>query len=65
MVLGAILGPIAETSFLRSMIRYDNDWTIFFRRPMSCTLLVIAIAAFVYPLISRHRRQRALALANT
>ncbi len=65
MVLGTILGPIAETSFLRSMIRYDNDWTIFFRRPMSCTLLVIAIVAFFYPLVSRHRRQRALALANS
>lgn len=64
MVLGTILGPIAETSFLRSMIRYDNDWTIFFRRPMSCALLLIALVAFVYPLIARFRRQRALALAN-
>jgi hypothetical protein len=31
--LGTILGLLAKTSFLRSLIRYDNDWTIFFRRP--------------------------------
>jgi len=58
MVLGTILGPLAETSFLRSMIRYDNDWTTFFRRPISCTLLLLAIATFVVPLLSRLRRQR-------
>jgi len=60
MVLGTILGPLAETSFLRSMIRYDNDWTIFFRRPISCTLLVLAIIAFAFPLLSRIRQRRTL-----
>jgi putative tricarboxylic transport membrane protein len=58
MVLGTILGPLAETSFLRSMIRYNGDWTIFFRRPISCTLLVLAIVAFVYPLYGRIKQQR-------
>ena len=60
MVLGTILGPLAETSFLRSMIRYENDWTIFFRRPISCTLLVLAIIAFAFPLLSRIRQRRSL-----
>jgi putative tricarboxylic transport membrane protein len=58
MVLGTILGPLTETSFLRSMIRYDNDWTTFFRRPISCKLLVLAIAPFLFPLLSRLKRQR-------
>jgi putative tricarboxylic transport membrane protein len=57
MVLGTILGPLAESSFLRSMIRYENDWTIFFRRPMSCTMLVLAIIAFAFPLLSRISRR--------
>jgi putative tricarboxylic transport membrane protein len=56
MVLGTILGPLAETSFLRTMIRYDNDWTIFFSRPISCTLLVMAIIAFAFPILSRLRQ---------
>jgi putative tricarboxylic transport membrane protein len=60
MVLGTILGPLAETSFLRAMIRYENDWTVFFTRPMSCIFLVLAILAFAFPLLSRLRAHRAL-----
>jgi len=63
MVLGAILGPLAETSFMRSMIRYESDWTVFFSRPISCTFLVLAIVAFLFPVISRMRQQRSVALA--
>jgi putative tricarboxylic transport membrane protein len=58
MVLGTILGPIAETSFLRSMIRYNNDWTIFFREPLCCALLILAVFTFVVPLYSSIRKQR-------
>ena len=65
MVLGTILGPLADTSFLRTMIRYDNDWTTFFRRPISCVLLVLAIAAFVFPIVSGIRRQRSPLQATT
>jgi putative tricarboxylic transport membrane protein len=61
MVLGTILGPLAESSFLRTMIRYENDWTIFFTRPMSCGLLVLAMLAFAFPLLSRLKQHRALA----
>jgi putative tricarboxylic transport membrane protein len=60
MVLGTILGPLAETSFLRSMIRYESDWTVFFRRPISCTLLILAAVAFAFPLLSRIRQQLAI-----
>ena len=63
MVLGTILGPLAESSFLRSMIRYENDWTIFFRRPMSCAMLVLAIIAFAFPLLSRTSQRRYPAVA--
>ena len=35
MVLGTILGPVAETAFQTSMISYGNDWTVFFTRPVS------------------------------
>lgn len=61
MVLGTILGPLAETSFLRSMLRYNNDWTVFFHRPISCTLLVFALIAFAYPLVTRFKQRRKLA----
>lgn len=64
MVLGTILGPLAETSFLRSMIRYGNDWTVFFSRPISCVFLLLAIIAFAFPLLSRIRQRRALVPAT-
>jgi putative tricarboxylic transport membrane protein len=49
MVLGCILGPIAETSFMTSMIAYQNDWTIFFTRPISGTVMALTVLALLYP----------------
>jgi putative tricarboxylic transport membrane protein len=51
MVLGVILGPLAESSFVQSMVSYDNDWTVFFRHPISGTLLGLSIVALAYPLV--------------
>jgi putative tricarboxylic transport membrane protein len=56
MVLGCILGPQAENSFMTSMISYGNDWTVFFTRPISGMVMALVIAALSYPLI-RHLRQ--------
>jgi putative tricarboxylic transport membrane protein len=53
MVLGCILGSEAESSFMTSMISYQNDWTVFFTRPISGTVMAFVIIALVYPLI-RH-----------
>jgi putative tricarboxylic transport membrane protein len=57
MVLGCILGTQAESTFMTSMLSYQNDWTVFFTRPISCTIMLLTIAALVYPLI-RHIRHR-------
>jgi putative tricarboxylic transport membrane protein len=56
MVLGCILGTQAENSFMTSMISYQNDWTVFFTRPISGTVMVFVALALVFPLI-RHLRQ--------
>jgi len=56
MVLGCILGTQAENSFMTSMISYQNDWTVFFTRPISGTVMVFVIIALTYPLF-RHLRQ--------
>ena len=50
MVLGAILGPLAESYFLTSMISAENDWTVFFTRPVSLALIVLSVATVVFPL---------------
>ena len=38
------------------MISYQNDWTVFFTRPISGTVMVFVIIALTYPLF-RHLRQ--------
>lgn len=56
MVLGCILGPVAENSFMTSMIAYQNDWTVFFTRPISGIVMVFTVLALVYPMIRHVRR---------
>jgi putative tricarboxylic transport membrane protein len=42
---------------MTSMISYQNDWTVFFRRPISGVVMVFVAIALVYPLL-RHLRQK-------
>ncbi|HKX38645.1 MAG TPA: tripartite tricarboxylate transporter permease [Burkholderiales bacterium] len=56
MVLGVILGPLAETNFMTTMISFGNDWTVFFTRPISGTIMVIALATIVYPVLRQLRK---------
>ena len=66
MVLGAILGPIGETSFMRSMIASNNDWTVFFRGPISGTLMAASVIALSYPLLREFlAARRAQAVAHS
>ena len=61
LVLGAILGPLAERYFNTSMIRSDNDWTLFFTRPLSGALLTIALATFAllaYRAVKENRKMK-------
>ena len=58
LVLGVILGPIAESSFMQSMLSFDNDWTIFFRSPISGTLMALAGLALIYPLAKQYIENR-------
>lgn len=43
LVLGVILGPLAERYFLTSLANYDNNLMIFFERPISLTILMLAL----------------------
>ena len=42
---------------MTSMISYQNDWTVFFRRPIAGVVMVFVIVALGYPLL-RHLRQK-------
>ena len=58
MVLGSILGPMAENSFMTTMISFQNDWTIFFRRPISGIVIVVAVIALFLPMMQKYRAFR-------
>ncbi|MGH8720450.1 MAG: tripartite tricarboxylate transporter permease [Burkholderiales bacterium] len=57
LVLGVILGPLAETNFMTTMISFGNDWTVFFTRPISGTVMVISLLTIVYPVLRQFRKR--------
>ncbi len=58
LVLGVILGPIAEEAFMNTMISFSNDWTVFFTRPISGTIVVLTAIVLLLPFIQRLLRGR-------
>ena len=58
MVLGCILGGQAENAFMTSMISYQNDWTIFFTRPISGTVMGMVALALIVPPVRHALQQR-------
>jgi len=48
MALAIILGPLAETSFRNSLLKSDGSLSIFFNRPISLILIVIAVLSMVF-----------------
>ena len=64
-VVAVILGPMAEIHFRRTLQISQNDYSVFVTRPISGTILAIALIAFVAPVIwnivKRRRASRTLA----
>lgn len=52
-VLGIVLGPIVERSFMQSVIATDGDLTQFLTRPISATLIVLVAVVLFLPLIQK------------
>lgn len=62
LVLGVILGPIAETNLRRALMA-DENWTLFFTRPISLGLLILAVVSV--GLAIRHHLRRRQGKAST
>lgn len=56
LVLGAILGPLAERYFVTAMISSNNDASVFFTRPISAGLLVALLAVLAFLIYRAVRR---------
>ncbi|MDA3919432.1 MAG: tripartite tricarboxylate transporter permease [Salinisphaera sp.] len=55
LVLGVILGPIAETNLRRALMTSDH-WGLFFTRPISAGLLALAALSVIFTLRQRYRQ---------
>jgi putative tricarboxylic transport membrane protein len=58
LVLGLVLGRTLETSFHQSLAISGGSWSVFVTRPLSGTLLALALAVIFVPLLSRLIRRR-------
>ena len=61
MIIGLILGPMAEQSMRQALTISQGSWSTFFTRPISGTLMVVAIALLVVPNVLRILRARKVA----
>lgn len=63
MVLGIVLGPIAEQNLNRALIVSNNDWSTFLTHPISCCFLVLSLFIIVYSIFKNARAKRKEAVA--
>jgi len=58
LIIGLILGPMAEQSMRQALTISQGQWSTFFTRPISGTLMAISIALLLVPNIIRLIRNR-------
>jgi putative tricarboxylic transport membrane protein len=57
-IVGMILGPLAEAQMRNALSIGEGRWTVFLERPMSATLLAIIVAVLVLPRLARLFKRR-------
>ncbi|ACO78328.1 hypothetical protein AvCA_21270 [Azotobacter vinelandii CA] len=64
LLLGFVIGPLMEENLRRAMLLSRGDPTVFFTRPISATLLLIAVGFLVLLALPRFRTTREVAFAE-
>ncbi len=64
LLLGFILGPMMEDNLRRALSYSHGDWSVFLRRPLSASLLMIAVLMLAVVLLPSIRRKRAEAFVG-
>jgi putative tricarboxylic transport membrane protein len=59
-VLGLVLGGIAESNFRRALALSQGDWTTFFTRPISGSMLVFCVICLLFPLVRNYHFKKKL-----
>lgn len=58
LILGVLLGPMAEENLRRSLLMSHMDATVFFTRPISLVLLILGALTLVWPWIQEWYQKR-------
>lgn len=56
-ILGIVLGPIAEANLRNSLVLSGGSWTIFFKRPI-CLAFIILTFVLIWLLKKNDKKQR-------
>lgn len=56
-ILGLVLGNMAEVHFRRALLKSGDDFAIFFTQPISATLIILSFLCLLIPLV-RYLRNR-------
>lgn len=57
-ILGLILGPLMESNLRRSLLMSQGNLSIFYTRPITLVLLVLAIITLLTPIISNNLKSK-------
>ncbi len=57
-LLGFILGPIAEKGFRRAMLISHDDWTVFFTRPLALGIFILTILSLYAGIKITHQKKK-------
>ena len=63
-ILSFVLGSQMENYFRKAISYGKGDWTLFFTRPVSCILLIVAVGSVFVPLIKEHLAKKKAAAAQ-
>ena len=58
LLLGLILGPMMEEHLRRALLIARGDWTVFVSRPLSASLLAVAVVLLIMVLMPSVKRKR-------
>lgn len=58
LVLGLILGPIAEENLNRALLISNNSWTVFLTSPISCVFLILSLASIIFAVINNIKEMK-------
>lgn len=58
LLLGFVLGPMMEVALRRALMTKREDYTVFFTRPISTTLLVLTLPVICLTLLPQVRKRR-------